>query len=155
MVECFHTAAAAWRFQLSPNCSSSWSECRRVVWLAALPASLIATGCVCLGFWPIAPFCGAELLALAAGFYHNAHRQREYESLELSEERLVLVRVGRHGREQWSWQRAFAVIVVRSERPDEDFHLYLRCHGRELEFARGLNDDDKRFLVRELSALLR
>lgn len=141
------------RFCLSPNCSHTWRQCCVIVALAAIPSGLIAGALSLLGFWPVAPYCGAELVTLTAGFYLNARRQRYREWLDLDQAELVLRQDGADGCEENRWHRAFAQIIVRQDRYGEP-HLYIRSHGREHEFARRLSKDDKEHLLADLRAAI-
>ncbi|MEI4850567.1 DUF2244 domain-containing protein, partial [Klebsiella pneumoniae] len=61
------------------------------VWLAAVLLQLmISTGMVLAGAWPVLPFAGLELTALAAGFYYTSRKCQKREVLTFSPELIRL-----------------------------------------------------------------
>jgi uncharacterized membrane protein len=112
------------------NCSISPRHLLCVLALAACVSLGIAAGWACFGAWPVLPFAGVEILALATAFYLNGRHAADYERVTLAEGRL-LVEASDAGR-------------VR------ELHLLLRSRGNELEIGRHLDTDGRASLAGHL-----
>ena len=81
---------AATHIDLTPHCSLSvrgavvffGSVC-----LATLGVAGVATA---LGFWPVLPFAGAEMLLLGWALHSNMQRRYERETIDISETEVVI-----------------------------------------------------------------
>src|SRR5262245_49573938 len=96
------------------------------------------------GAWPVLGFCGLDVLIIYVAFKLNYRAGRAYETVELTRDELVLVRVhpsGRHERFAFNpyWAR-LRLQVRRDGRPE----LKIVSHGKEISFGRFLTDDEKR-----------
>jgi uncharacterized membrane protein len=107
-----------------------------------------------LGAWPVFGFFGLDVLLIYIAFRLNYRSGRAYELIELTPALLTLTRVAPSGRQQSFEFNPYWVRVHFSERPDGRTHLRLASHGRELEFAHCLNDDERREFARVLEDAL-
>lgn len=152
------TAGDASEFSLTlrRNCSMSPQA---LVWLLVFTACLsfaIGIGFALFGAWPVLPFVGLEVLALAAAFYAYAKHARDYECIRLKDGALVVEvcdgdRLTAH-RLNPSWVRVVAErgAGVRSG----DLRLALRSHGDEIEIGRHLDAPGREVLAAELRGRL-
>jgi uncharacterized membrane protein len=105
----------------------------------------IAMGFALAGAWPVLPFAGLEILALAGAFYLNGRHAADYERIALSREKLVVEAsdagcVACHEFDP-RWLRL-------AERPlGRDFRLLLCARGSELEIGRHLDTERRASLA--------
>ena len=99
---------------------------------------------VLMGAWPVLGFFGIDVLLLHIAFKLNYRAARAYELVELTPRTLTLTQVSASGKSRSFEFNPYWVRVLFTERPDGGNHLRLASHGRELEFGRLLNDDERR-----------
>jgi uncharacterized membrane protein len=97
-----------------------------------------------LGAWPVMGFFGLDVLLIYVAFKLNYRAARAYELVELTNEWLRLTQVSASGKSKSFEFNPYWVRLLFSERPDGGNHMVLALHGRELEFGRLLNDDERR-----------
>jgi uncharacterized membrane protein len=145
-----YTAASesALDLTIKRNCSISPRHLLCVLALAACVSLGIAVGWACLGAWPVLPFAGVEIFALATAFYLNGRHAADYERIAMAQGRLLV-------------EASDAGSVVRREfnpgwlRLDErrfgcELRLLLRSHGNEFEIGRHLDTDGRASLASHL-----
>lgn len=117
-----------------------------LVLMLAIGGISFVTGAVFLsiGAWPVFGFFGLDVLLIYVAFRLNYRSGRAYELVELTPKLLTLTLVEPSGKQKSFEFNPYWVRVRLSERPDGRTHLRLASHGRELEFARCLNDDERR-----------
>lgn len=138
-----HTAASESAFDLTikRNCSISPRNLLCVLALAACVSLGIAAGFALAGAWPILPFAGLEVLALATAFYLNGRHAADYERIALSGDKL-LVQASDAGRiELHEFERRWLRIGER--RFGRDLRLLLCSRGSELEIGRHLDTEGR------------
>jgi len=157
MVDQFLAAEGAQRtFVVQPNRSMSW----RQLLLAYLAISAVVLAIGLFGLWAglplVLPFSGLEILLLGAAFYFSAWRGGVRQVITISGDQ-VLVEAGRHGPEtRDEFHRHWArVVLERSPGGWYPSRLYVRSHGRRVEIAAFLNEQERRGLAVELRKALR
>jgi uncharacterized membrane protein len=145
-----HTAASgsAFDFTIKRNCSISPRDLLLALAFAACVSLGIAAGFALLGAWPILPFAGLDVIALAVAFYLNGRHAADYERIILSGEKL-LVEASDAGRievhefnPQW--------LRLDERHLGRDLRLLLCSRGRELEIGRHLNVERRASLAERL-----
>lgn len=145
-----HTAASESGLDLiiKRNCSISPQDLLCVLALAMCVSLGIAAGFAYFGAWPVLPFAGIEMLALATAFYLNGRHAADYERIALAEERLVVEasNAGRVERHEFNprW------LHLDAQRFGRDLHLLLRSRGSELEIGRHLDMERRASLAERL-----
>jgi uncharacterized membrane protein len=134
------------------NCSISPQALAVLLALTAVLAFGIGIAFALYGAWPILPFAGLEIAALAAAFYLNGRHAADYERIALEGGLLVVEvrdgeRVAQH-RFNPHWVR------VEVSGTPRDVYLALRAQGRELEIGRHLDAPGRERLAREVRARL-
>lgn len=121
--------------------------------LAVLSALLALVGVLACaaGLWPVALFCLANGLACAAGFAHAAWHAVDGESVELTDDGLVDIRVTR-GLAEDSYQ--FPASWVRVETGHGTAPVQLACGGVRLSVGQQVTAPQRRRFERELRAAL-
>jgi uncharacterized membrane protein len=97
-----------------------------------------------MGAWPVLGFFGLDVLLVYLAFKINYRAGRAYETIDLTPEALIVTRVDPRGRQQRFDFNPYWVQVLLRERPDGRTDLRLAHHGRELQFARLLTDEERR-----------
>ncbi|MCU0731238.1 MAG: DUF2244 domain-containing protein [Hyphomonas sp.] len=103
-----------------------------------------------IGAWPVMGFYGLDLLALYVAFKVNYHAGKAYELVELSPEVLKITQVQASGRSLSFDFNPYWVKVLLNEWPDGSADLKLASHGKEFEFARFLNAEEKKDFAQAL-----
>jgi len=145
------------RIVVGPNASMSPRLAGLVLMVVASVSGAIAGVSWALGLWPIVPFAGLEVLALAAALAVSLHRNRYREVLEFDGER-VRVELGWLGygaaaEIDWSrsWTRVELLSGATRNAPSE---LVLRNSSQRLVVARCLSDEEREALHARLKQLL-
>jgi len=124
-------------------------------WLLAFTAGLsfaIGVAFALFGAWPILPFVGLEVAALAAAFYVNGRHATDYERIAFADGALVVeVRDGDRT-EEHGFNPHWVRLVVSGARPK--VRLALRSHGRALEIGRHLDAAGRDLLATALRGQL-
>ena len=107
-----------------------------------------------LGAWPVIGFFGLDVLLVYIAFKLNYRAARAYELVELTPHALKLTQISASGKSKSFEFNPYWVRVLFTERPDGGNNLKLVSHGRELEFGRLLNDDERRDFAEALSSAL-
>ena len=142
-----HTAASESAFDLTVkrNCSISPQDLLYVLAFISCVSLGIATVFACLGAWPVLPFAGVEVLALALAFYLNGRHAADYERIALAGGTLVVEAsdAGRLRRHEFSvpWLR------VEERRHGGDLHLVLRSGSAAIEVGRHLDTERRASLA--------
>lgn len=103
-----------------------------------------------IGAWPVLGFYGIDILALYVAFKLNYRAGKAYELVELSPEVLKITRVQPSGRSSSFDFNPYWVRVLLNEWPDGSADLKLALHGKEFEFARFLNAEEKKDFAQAL-----
>lgn len=107
-----------------------------------------------MGAWPVMGFFGLDVALVYIAFKLNYRAARAYELVELTPSTLTLMQVSASGETKSFEFNPYWVRVLFTERPDGGNHLKLASHGRELEFGRLLNDEERRDFAHALSGAL-
>jgi uncharacterized membrane protein len=127
-----------------------------LILMLALGTVSFVTGLVFLsmGAWPVMGFFGLDVLLVYLAFKLNYRAARAYELVELTPATLKLTRVTPSGRSKEFEFNPYWVRVRFIEHPDGSNNLKLTSHGREFEFGRLLNDEERRDFARVLEGAL-
>ncbi len=107
-----------------------------------------------MGAWPVMGFFGLDVALVYIAFRLNYRGGRAYELVELTPRTLTVTQVSPAGEARSLAFNPYWVRVSVTERPDGGNHLRLASHGRELEFGRLLNDEERRDFAEALSRAL-
>lgn len=143
------------RFVLRPDFGGDW---RQTVWLYL---SLVATSLsvalvfVALGYWPILPIAGLELVALGAALYLSARRGAVREVVRVSGGEVVVERGTVRPDTTQIFDRYWSVVELsRPQRRWYPSRLIIRSGARSLELGGFLQEEDRRHLARELGEII-
>ncbi len=114
---------------------------------------LVAAAFALVGAWPVLPFAGLECAALFLAYSWLQRHQDDFEMISLDGDSVVVeVRDGGE-LQRWQLSRYWAQVIVK-DGPGGRAHVFLRAHGREVEFGRLLTDEAKMALAKRLRARL-
>jgi uncharacterized membrane protein len=127
-----------------------------LIFMLAIGSASFVTGMVFLmmGAWPVMGFFGLDVLLIYIAFKLNYRAARAFELVELTPAALTLTQVSPSGKSKSFEFNPYWVRVLFTERPDGGNHLKLASHGREFEFGRLLNDEERRDFAEALAAAL-
>lgn len=144
-----------WRYVLRPNRSANWAQIKVFFVLIAGVSITIAVVFTALGFWPVLPFAGAELLLLWCCLRHNASAGDATEVIDI-DANIIAIEKGRR-RPQYRWQFARSWARVQLEPAPARLHpsrLLISSHGRSVRLGSFLTEDERVLLARDLRGTL-
>jgi len=106
-----------------------------------------------LGFWPVLPFAGAEMLLLGWALHSNMQRRHEREHIEVTEREITIDYAIPPRRVVFP--RHWAQVKIR--RPKSPLHrgqLVIESHGRAHEVGKFLTEEERRQLAADLRRLV-
>lgn len=128
-----------------PNCSISWRGLVAFYAAVFLFSGSIACVFAWLGYWPVLPFAGLELLALGAGLAVTRRRCERCELIEVDNDTILVTREGGSQTLQTAWARVTHGLEGR---------VSLSVHGRQLEIGRFLSEQERAYLAARLRQVL-
>ena len=144
------------RFVIRPNRSLSWRGNLTFIGVMGVLLSAIATTFALRGAWPVLPFAGLELAALAAGLYWVARRLSLREVITVDDGHVTVERGRRRPELRARFPRAWLRVELEGGRgPLAPRRLVLRSHGRALEIGALLTEAERERLAARLRAAVR
>ncbi|MEO8063760.1 MAG: DUF2244 domain-containing protein [Pseudomonadota bacterium] len=146
--------AAARHIDLAPHCSLTPRGAALFFGLVCLVTIGIAIVFTVLGFWPVLPFAGGEMLLLAWALKSSMDRRLERESIDISETEIV-VEYARGMPQRVVFPRHWARVKIR--RPKSPLHrgqLLIESQGRAHEVGKFLTEEERRQLAADLRRLI-
>ena len=146
--------SAATHIDLQPHCSLSTRGAALFFGSVCLPTFGIAGIATALGYWPILPFAGAEMLLLGWALRSNMQRRFDREAIDVSESEIV-IEYARGTPRRVVFPRHWAQVKIR--RPNSPFHrshLVIESHGRAYEVGKFLTEEERRQLAAGLRQLI-
>jgi uncharacterized membrane protein len=139
----------SYRVTFKPNCSLSASGKVKVVLLLTVIPCCIAVGFSLLGAWLVLPFVGLEIFALGYAFYHVNSHSKDYESISIDGDSLVVERFNGQRISQHLLNPYWAKVVCH-ELSNGELRLGLLSHGNEIEVGRYLTRKQRESLAVQL-----
>lgn len=141
-----------WVFVLRPNCSMNWQQNKRVLWAMALWCGAIGLGFTLLGAWPVMPFVGLELMALAAGLYYVSWKSSHQQVLRFGSDGVVLEQGVHRPKKIGYWpRRELRVQIAMARHPDQVPCIQLSGgRGQPVRIGEFLNQPDCEDLITQL-----
>jgi uncharacterized membrane protein len=139
---------------LVPHCSLSVRGAYVFFGSVCFATFAVAGLATALGYWPVLPFAGAEMLLLAWALKTNMARRFQRESIVISETEVSIEDDGATPR-RLVFPRHWARVKIR--RPKSPLHrgqLVIESHGRAREVGKFLTEEERRQLAAELRLLI-
>ena len=148
--------AAAHSFDLAPHCSLSARGARLFFASVCVPTFGIAGAATVLGYWPVLPFAGAEMVLLGWALKTNMARRFEREHIEVSETEVsVEYTFTNRPPRRVVFPRHWAQVKIRrAKSPLHRGQLVIESHGRGHEVGKFLTEEERRHLAAELKLLI-
>lgn len=145
---------------LRANCSLAPRAAVKVVGLLATLALIVALGFMHIGAWLVLPFAGLEVLAIAFAFYVVYLHSSDFESITITDDKVVIEKRIHKKITTTVFQRCWAQVNVRAVVSAKGIHgksgIFVGSHGKEIEFGGNfINDEQRVLLARELKQKLR
>jgi len=123
----------------------SLSRAGFVVVISILALMNFSAGLVFLrqGAWPIFVFCGLDVAIVYWAFRSNYRAARAHETVQLSEDELLIRRVDQRGRVRRVILQPYWARLDMVEEHDGATHLFVRSHGRGYELAQMLSPGER------------
>jgi uncharacterized membrane protein len=142
--------AVNYKIVARPNCSISARGMKFVVAIVAFISFSIGLSFSLMGAWLILPFAGLEVIAIAYAFYYVNCRAGDYESITIEGDDIEIEKRNYNNTSHTVFNRYWARVILR-DLPCGDQSLWLRSHGKEVEFGRRfMNNDQRLALARQL-----
>ena len=146
--------ATARHIDLIPHCSLSVRGALVFFGSICLVTLGVAGVATVLGFWPILPFAGAEMLLLGWALRSNMQRRFERESIHITETEVVIEDTHANPR-RIVFPRHWSRVKIR--RPKSPLHrsqLVIESHGKSREVGKFLTEEERLQLADELRQLV-
>jgi uncharacterized membrane protein len=146
--------APAHHIELCPHCSLSTRGAVVFFGLVCGATFGIAGTATALGFWPVLPFAGLEMLVLGWALRSSMHRREEREHIAVTEAEVVIDYARgtpRHIVFPRHWAR---VKIRRPKSPLHRGHLVIESHGRAYEVGKFLTEEERHQLAARLGQLI-
>jgi uncharacterized membrane protein len=148
--------AAATHFDLAPHCSLSTRGALLFFASMCFGTFGVAGVATFLGFWPVLPFAGAEMLLLGWALKTNMARRHQHEIIEITERDVIIeFTAPRVPSQRIVFPRHWARVKIR--RPESPLHrgrLVIESHGQVWEVGKFLTEEERRQLAARLGLLI-
>ena len=113
-----------------------------------------------IGAWLVLPFAGLEILGFVYAFYYIRMHSADFESITIERDRIVVEKRNFKEVTTTVFQRHWAQVSVRDVTSGWGVigksGLFIRSHGKEVEFAKYfINDEQRALLALELKQKLK
>ncbi|MGJ0535108.1 MAG: DUF2244 domain-containing protein [Methylocystis sp.] len=151
---CGSTSSVHYSITARPNCSLSPAGTLCAFFIITFVTLTIASGFTLLGAWPVLPFAGIELLILWLCFRHIWRHVHDYERLTIDDHKVIVEKHDPKCDSHIELNGYWAQVVMEYMPDGECRRLALRSHGKEIEFGRLLNSEERLNLGRQLQSRL-
>lgn len=145
--------AAHFEVVLRPNNSSSQRTRLLVFGSLGLVTVSVGAGFALIGAWPVAPFAGIEFVALFLAYRWLQRHDDDYELITIEGDSIVVETRDGTEVERRQLSRYWVQVVV-DDLSGRRKRVFLRAHGREIEFGRLLSDEARLSLAKRLRTKL-
>jgi uncharacterized membrane protein len=143
------------RIVIAPNCSLSVRGAVLFFLTACAPCFGIAGVMTFLGFWPVLPFAGLEMLLLGAALRISLARRNHRQTIVISESDVaVQSKIGKIDSEVVFPRHWAQVKLRRSTSRLHPSRLVIESHGRQCAVGDFLTDEERRGLYGKLNELI-
>jgi uncharacterized membrane protein len=143
------------RILLAPHRSLSRREARWFLASLCVPSLTIALLMTARGYWPVLPFAGLELAAVAAALWFNMRQAGDTQQIVVSEDGVTIETRCRgriiHSEFSRHWAR---VKLRRAKTPWHPSRLTIESHGRSCELGSFLTEEARCALAGRLRRLI-
>jgi uncharacterized membrane protein len=146
--------AAARHFDLAPHCSLTPRTALLFFGSVCFATLGIAGAATIMGYWPVLPFAGAEMLLLGWALKTSMDRRHELETIDVTESE-VIIEYSKGTPRRVVFPRHWARVKIRHPKsPLHRAHLVIESHGRAYEVGRFLSEEERRQLAAHLGLVI-
>ena len=121
---------------------------------------VVGFGFARIGAWLVLPFAGLEILAFAYAFHYIYLHSGDFESITIESDNVVVEKRDYKEVTTTVFQRHWAQVSLREVASVSGVigksGLFIRSHGKEVEFGKNfMNDEQRALLARELKQKLK
>jgi uncharacterized membrane protein len=146
--------AAARHFDLAPHCSLTPRTALLFFGSVCFATLGIAGVATILGYWPVLPFAGAEMLLLGWALKTSMDRRHELETIDVTETE-VIIEYSKGTPRRVVFPRHWARVKIRHPKsPLHRAHLVIESHGRAYEVGKFLSEEERRQLAAHLGLVI-
>ena len=146
--------AAARHFDLAPHCSLTPRTALLFFGSVCFATFGIAGAATIMGYWPVLPFAGAEMLLLGWALKTSMDRRHELETIDVTESE-VIIEYSKGTPRRVVFPRHWARVKIRHPKsPLHRAHLVIESHGRAYEVGRFLSEEERRQLAAHLGLVI-
>ncbi|MDI1298117.1 DUF2244 domain-containing protein [Methylotenera sp.] len=121
---------------------------------------IVGFGFARIGAWLVLPFAGLEILAFAYAFHYIYLHSGDFESITIEKDNVVVEKRDYKEVTTTVFQRHWAQVSLREVASVGGVigkrGLFIRSHGKEIEFGKHfMNDEQRTLLARELKQKLK
>ena len=141
--------------EICPNCSLSVRGAQLFFVTVCVPPLTIGAFLTLKGFWPVLPFAGLELAALAWALHASLERRFHRQTITVTDADVSVESRERSRCAQVVFPRHWAQVKLR--RPATRLHpsrLTIESHGRQCELGSFLTEQERRGLALRLQRLI-
>lgn len=137
-------------FVIRPNSSLSWRGNVFVIASVAAVLIFVVAPFAFLGYWPMLPFAGLEIVVLTIALYLCSRRSQWREVITIGEDEIAVSRGRRSPEISFTFSRYWAAIRLQAPIAGRPGRLTVGSHGREVEVGAFLNDEERKELAEAL-----
>jgi uncharacterized membrane protein len=140
---------------IAPNCSLSVRGAVLFFLIACVPCFGIAGVLTYLGFWPVLPFAGLEMLLLGVALRLSLARRHHHQTIVVSESDVAVQSTIGKIHSEVVFPRHWAQVKLR--RSPSRLHpsrLVIESHGRQCAVGDFLTEEERRGLYGKLNGLI-
>ena len=146
--------AAARHFDLAPHCSLTPRTALLFFGSVCFATLGIAGAATIMGYWPVLPFAGAEMLLLGWALKTSMDRRHELETIDVTESE-VIIEYSKGTPRRVVFPRHWARVKIRHPKsPLHRAHLVIESHGRAYEVGKFLSEEERRQLAAHLGLVI-
>jgi uncharacterized membrane protein len=146
--------AAARHFDLAPHCSLTPRTALLFFASVCFTTFGVAGVATLMGYWPVLPFAGAEMLLLGWALKTSMDRRHEHEHIDVTESE-VIIEYSRGTPARVVFPRHWARVKIRHPKsPLHRAHLVIESHGRAYEVGKFLSEEERRQLAAHLGLVI-
>ena len=146
--------AAASHFDLAPHCSLTQRSALLFFGSVCFATFGVAGVATAMGYWPVLPFAGAEMLLLGWALKTSMDRRHEHEHIDVTESE-VIIEYSRGTPTRVVFPRHWARVKIRRPKsPLHRAHLVIESHGRAYEVGKFLSEEERLQLATHLGRVI-
>lgn len=143
-----------------PNNSLSPEDSLKLLGSLVAIVLLVGFGFLQMGAWLVLPFAGLEILGFAYAFHYIRKHSADFESITISSDSIVVEKRNLNEVSTTAFKRHWAQVIVRDVASSWGVvgksGLFIRSHGKEVEFGKYfINDEQRVLLAHELKQKLK